>query len=517
MIACLRAVAALLLALPAAAQWNPSAAQWGKDDPADVRILTWNVSDTVCSSNCKAQAPNDWTAVAVTLAALQPDVLVLQECGDNSGNGTGSGVDSVSNLSLTLSLLLHGGFDPFQGAAVGAWVQKYAPAFDLPFVFVSSSTDGFNRNAILSRWPFADLNGDGKATLSDFQMQADKYVPSSGGGGIRGYGVAEINLPDGAYAGDLVIGNSHLKAGSAGSDHDERVQAAQRIAYFIHHLYGGAGGTVPDPNGKILDTPAAATIASPTTPVISAGDWNENEDTNGTKGPAEWIIAAELMGDGGGDGTDRDTSDMTRDAATDWFTGNPNSIGNTKFDYIAWQDSLATLRRAVIFNSQTIPIGDQPPELAGFPASYTLVSSTASDHRAVFADLRLPAGLCNDAVDLGFGTPGTGGLVPRFTVCGTLDTGGSADFLLGQAKPRALVAAVVGLSTLHAPFAGGTLVPAPSVIFGGLVTDAAGALEVPGVPGGGGPFDLSIQWVVQDPAASAGKSLSNALKVGWLP
>jgi hypothetical protein len=506
--------ALLLLWAPTAAQWDPSAAQWGKTHPADVRILTWNVNDTLCSSNGKGESLNDWTAVAVTLAALKPDVLVLQECGDNSGNGTGSGVDSVSNLSLTLNLLLHGGVDPFQGAAVGAWVQKYAPAFDLPFVFVSSSTDGFNRNAILSRWPFADLNADGKATLSDFLMLSDKYVSTSGGGGIRGYGVAEIDLPD-AYAGDLVIGNSHLKAGSTASDHDERVQAAQRIAYFIHHLYGGAGGTVPDPNDKILDTPAAGTIASPTTPVISAGDWNENEDTNGTKGPAEWIIAAEFLG--GDDGTDRDTSDMTRDAATDWFTGNPNSIGNTKFDYLAWQDSIATLRRAVIFNSQTIPIGDQPPELAGFPASYTLVSGSASDHRAVFVDLILPAGTCNDGVDLGFGTPGTGGLVPRFTVCGTLDTGGSADVLLEQARPLALAAAVVGLSTIHAPFAGGTLVPAPSVIFGGLVTDSAGQLELPGIPGGGGPFDLYLQWVVQDPAATAGKALSNALKVSWLP
>jgi len=510
------ALLAAAILLPAArAQWDPQAAQWGKSHPADVRIMTWNVHDGLCSSNAKAEGANDWTALACTIAALQPDVLVLQECGDNSGNGTGTGVDTVANLTATLGLLVHGGFDPFHGVPVGAWVQKYAPSFDLPFAFVSSSTDGFNRNAILSRWPFADLNGDGKSALSDFSMLPDKWVATAGGGGIRGYALAEIDLPDASYAGDLVIGDSHLKAGSSASDHFDRVVAAQRIAYYIDHLFNGAGSDVPDPDDVIQDAPPATTILSPATPVVTAGDWNENEDTDGTKGPAEWIIAAEFLG--GTDGTDRDGSDMTRDEATDWFTGNPSSLGGTKYDYIAWQDSIATLQRAVIFNSQTIPVGKQPPELSAFPGSYTQVSGLASDHRPVFADLALPLAGCHDARDLGLGTPGTGGHVPHAAVCGALFSGHSATFTLQDALPRAAVVAVAGLDQVAAPLAGGTLLPAPQVVLAGLVTDASGALSLRGVAGGGGPFQLYVQWIVQDPAAVGGKALSNALQVGWLP
>ncbi|HEX5010565.1 MAG TPA: hypothetical protein VFY71_09195 [Planctomycetota bacterium] len=508
-------LAAAVLLPTARAQWDPQAAQWGKSDPADVRIMTWNVHDGLCSTSAKSEGANDWTALACTIAALQPDVLVLQECGDNAGHGTGTGVDTVADLATTLGLLVHGGFDPFHGVPVGACVQTYAPGFDLPFAFASFSTDGFNRNAILSRWPFADLNGDGKATLSDFSMLPDKWVATAGGGGIRGYALAEIDLPDALYAGDLVVGDSHLKAGSGQDDHLARVMAAQRIAYVIDHLFNGAGSGVPDPDDVIQDTPPATSLLAPATAVVSAGDWNENEDTDGTKGPAEWIIAAEILG--GTDGTDRDGSDMARDEATDWFTGNPSSLGGTKYDYLAWQDSIATLRRAVIFNSQTIPIGSQPVELSAFPGSYTQVSGLASDHRPVFVDLELPLAGCHDGRDLGFGTPGTGGHVPHAMVCGPLISGHLVTFMLQDALPQAAVVAVAGLGSVSAPYAGGTLLPAPRLVVAGLVTDRDGALALRGVAGDGGPMDLYVQWIVQDPAAVSGKALSNALRVSWMP
>ncbi len=512
----LRTLPILCLLLPAAvAQWDPNNAQWGKTDPADVRVMTWNVHDTICTSNTKGEtAFGDWHAVARIIASLKPDVLVLQETGDNEGNGTGNGVDSVTNLTTTVNLLLHGGADPFKGGSVGSWVQKYAPAYDLPFVFVSTANDGFNRNIILSRWAFADANGDGKSQYSDFIMIADKYA-TSGGGGIRGYGVAEIDLPDATYAGNLVVGNSHLKAGSGSSDHTERVEAAARMAYFLDHLYNGAGTGVPDPNNKIIDSPAPTSVLDAQTPIISAGDWNENEATNGQKGPAEWIVVAQNIG--GTDGTDRDQSDMTYDAAADWYNGSTNTLSNTKFDYIGWQDSIATLRRAVVFNSVTIPAGDAPPELAGYTTSYTLASSSASDHRAVFADFILPSAECNDALDLANGKAGTGGLVPRFTVCGTLATGQTADFLLEDAKPLAGAAAVIGFTQIHAPYAGGVLVPAPDVLLFGFTADAAGTISLPGVPGGGGPFDIYMQWVVFDAGATFGKAFSNGLRISWLP
>src|SRR5688572_17610472 len=106
----LLARAALLVACctPAAAQWNPPAAQWGKVDPADVRVMTYNVQDGICSTQPKLEGANSWCALARLVAAFRPDVLMLQEVGDNSGNGTGSGVDSVSELNTVLGYFLHG-------------------------------------------------------------------------------------------------------------------------------------------------------------------------------------------------------------------------------------------------------------------------------------------------------------------------------------------------------------------------------------------------------------------------
>ena len=211
-------LAALALAAPARAQWNPAAAQWGKVDPSDLRIVTYNIEDGLCSTNAKVEGHNDWCALARVVAALRPDVLVLLECGDNTGQGTGSGIDSVATLTTVLNQFLHGGLDTFHAnLPIDAYVQKYAPGYDLPYVFVSSENDGFNRNCILSRYPFADLNGDTRSTLSDIPnvTAASGWAPG-GDGGLRGFAFAELDLPNATYLGNAVVGWAHLKAGSAG-------------------------------------------------------------------------------------------------------------------------------------------------------------------------------------------------------------------------------------------------------------------------------------------------------------
>ena len=81
---------ALGIATPALGQWDPTNAQWGKTAPTDIRVMTWNVEDGICSSNNKLEANNDWTCLACIVAAMKPDILILQETGDNSGEGTGT-------------------------------------------------------------------------------------------------------------------------------------------------------------------------------------------------------------------------------------------------------------------------------------------------------------------------------------------------------------------------------------------------------------------------------------------
>ncbi|MDD4868360.1 MAG: hypothetical protein PHQ28_14980, partial [Mycobacterium sp.] len=58
-------------------------------------------------------------------------------------------------------------------------------------------------------------------------------------------------------------------------------------------------------------------------------------------------------------------------------------------DYLCWQDSIASIRRAIIFNSIGLPTGWYPPEIVGYPTPAT-ISATASDHRPVFVDFILP-------------------------------------------------------------------------------------------------------------------------------
>jgi len=386
----------LIAAAPtASAQWDPQNGEWGKSTETDLRVMTWNVEDMLRTENPqKFNSISNWNACARIVAGLRPDVLILQETGDN---GCFQCVDSVSELTQVAELFMQGGPDPFVGGTVTSFVQAYAPGYDLPHIFVSVATDGFNRNVIMSRYPFADLDGDGVATNSDFFVLADAYTPA--GIPIRGYQFAEIDLPDGVYEGDVVVGNGHLKSGGTSGDRAERIEAAQQIAYYIDYGFNGAGTGSTDPNNSIL-FPNPASILPDATPVIWGGDWNEDELTNGRKGPAEWMVNAQFTG--GNDGTDRDRSDSAYDDARDAFTNARGTRAGNKLDYLAWQDSLVeAIVREVVFESSSVSsIGQLPEPVRTFPSIPELASAFAADHRPVFVDFQLAlraGGPCNPA------------------------------------------------------------------------------------------------------------------------
>ena len=387
-----RFVAYVLLSvggLCASAQWNPSNGQWSKNDPNHLRVMTWNIRDAICSSNAfKTDSFGAWNALVRVVAAFQPDVLILQECGDNNAYSGSGSVDSVGNLTTTLELFMHGGNDPFIAGnpAVTSYVQKFVPAYDLPYIVVSDQHDGFNRNVVMSRYPLADLNGDTRTNITNFFLFADAYQ-TGGNAQIRGFQFVEIDLPNAVYAGDLVVGNGHLRSGGASSDLAERLKAAQNIAYYIDYLFNGAGTGTPDPNAKILDSPAATSILGANTPVIWGGDLNEDEQTNGRKGPAEWMTNAASTG--GTDGTDRDRTDSAADTATEPFGGSRTTQGSSKLDYILYQNSVATPAVQAVFNSSQVPAGKHPFPVSTFPIGASAVSGTASDHRPVIVDFVL--------------------------------------------------------------------------------------------------------------------------------
>ena len=306
--ALIQGLAVALAATTLHAQWDPANGDWLKSHDTDYRVMTWNVEDGLCSSNTKTDAFNNWNGIVRLIAAMQPDVVILQECGDNSGNGTGGGVDSQSTLETVCELLVHGGSDPFEGGTVGSYIQLFTgTTYDLPYIYVSESSDGFNRNVLLSRYPFEDINGGGNL-YSTFVVQADEYAPG-GTGGIRGQQYAEIDLPDEIYAGDVVIANSHLKSGGDSSDFNDRDDAARNIAYFIDYYYNGAGTGMSDPNNRI-PLPSTGSVLDDNTPVIWGGDFNQRP---GGFGPVERMTRAGVGG--GTDGTDRDEAVKTHDAA----------------------------------------------------------------------------------------------------------------------------------------------------------------------------------------------------------
>lgn len=367
------------------AQWDPFNGDWGKEDARDLRVMTWNVQDGICSSNDKGDTFGDWNALVRIVAALQPDVLILQECADNSGNNTGSGADSVTTLEAVADLFVNGGSDPFEGGIVGSYTKLFVPDYDLPYVFASTNSDGFNRNMIMSRYPFADLNGGG-AELSNFVVLPDEYQ-EGGNGGIRGFQFGEIDLPDEIYAGDVVIGNAHLKAGGSGSDFDQREMASFNTAYFVDYYYNGAGTGTSDPNNRI-PVPTSGTVLDEHTPVIWGGDLNQNPSSSS---PNSIMTRAENFG--GSDGTDRDRSDSAFSNASQPVSGDTSTQGSSsRLDYLLWQDSIAQVRRQFIFRSSgsNMNTGRLPFPVSTFPINPLSTSSLASDHRPVIVDFILP-------------------------------------------------------------------------------------------------------------------------------
>ena len=514
--------AAALLTASLTAQWSPATGQWGRQSPTDLRVMTWNMLDAICSTNVKNSATNNWAAAARIVAAMRPDVLILQECGDNSGNGTGSTADTQAQLTTTVGMFLRGGLDTFKAGspAVTQHVQVFAPGYDLPYVHVSSVGDGFNRNIILSRYPFLDLTGDGQSIRSDTPtITADLYAPG-GTGGIRGYMWAEIDLPDATYAGDLVVGNAHFKAGSTTSDLNQRMTAAQNIAYYIDYMWNGAGGTTPDSRLKIADSPAATRVLGPNTVVITGGDLNEDETTNTRVGPVQWLASGPVVDGAGTDGTDRNRTDMKFDQSVEPFTSNRTTFqgSNYKPDYLLWQDSMCALRRSFVFNTQSLPnAAAMPSQIAGFTGGGGTASFVAADHLPVVGDFVMPLALgCNAAAtDLGFASLSGSGEMPRYSVCGGLAGGQTGTFTLTKAPANTAAYLGVSLTQGIQLVFGGTLVPSGAEPIGPFFTDASGQAQF--TYPGGLPFSLVTQWAIVDAGAASGVSLSNALRLNFLP
>ena len=114
--------------------------------------------------------------------------------------------------------------------------------------------------------------------------------------------------------------------------------------------------------------------------------------------------------------------------------------------------------------------------------------------------------------DLGKATAGAQG-VPVLSGAGKLAGGSAATLTLSNAAPGALAWMVLGFAQIDVPLLGGTLVPAPSVIFSPLPANGAGQLQLPLSLAAGVPAGFTTYWQIWilDGTGPAGFTASNGL------
>lgn len=399
---------------------------YSKNHPDLVRVLTWNVlqhlgdpgeSTTPWTSN---QIGSPLSAVNLVIQALDPDIILLQECGD---------IDSNTSRSQVV-------------AALNTWRNLQRPGF---FVVVGNSS-GSIQNAIISRWPLSDLNGDGTTSAADlpFISGGPGGWPTGGNGGIRGWVQAEINLPDAVYHGDLYVGSSHFKALS-GFD-SERIAASRNISAYIQFALNLGN----DPLNIIPDSAQPPQPLGVTTPVVWGGDFNAVDsaapiDILKSNNPASAT-----------DGTDRDGGPAWRSDAAAAFNGTTytHQMGS-RLDYIFIQDHIASINATFIFdtgrmprNSQTLQITQGAPiNMAGLLQN-SRISAFASDHYPVVTDIELPPPAVLAGINvLGLNSVASGGLAAYQGVAQYSD--GSQQIVTQSGIWSVTGPAVIGVNTGH--------------------------------------------------------------------
>ncbi|MEZ5967126.1 MAG: hypothetical protein R3F56_25045 [Planctomycetota bacterium] len=176
-------------------------------------------------------------------------------------------------------------------------------------------------------------------------------------------------------------------------------------------------------------------------------------------------------------------------------------------------DTSGALRSAIYYDGSAfhdfvVPGATGWTDLQGINAFGEMAGSWQGTHLGVSGQHAFLARPCQP--DLGHATPGGA----RLTVCGQwLRAGGTADLEISGAPAGAAVWVGVGRSSNPVPIFGGAWVPLPVDLVLPLRADAGGDVVLPGLRGGGGPLDLYVQAVVQDAAAPAGFTVTNAVRV----
>lgn len=333
-------VSGLVLGLvPAAAlAFDPLNGDYTKDDPLDVRVVTYNHHGDFIEDPSKDGAFNR------ILVALNPDIICFQEFSSSVSQST------IANRLNSILPIGGGGWQIHLGLLAGT------------------------RTVIASRYPLT--------------MTRTDTIPTSS---TRGVTLALADLPDADYPVDVYLLGVHLKCcgNPGGSEDQKRQDSADAIANWL----GDARG-VTRPSGDRVTLPAD-------TPMINLGDFNlvggpqpENTLISGDI-QDESAYGPDVKGDW-------DVSDLTDLHPTDPFTGDDFTWQGSaqyppsRLDRFFYTDSAVTVANTFVLNTDTMT----PLALAsaGLQAGDTLPAN-ASDHLPIAMDLRLAEPECTVNAD----------------------------------------------------------------------------------------------------------------------
>ncbi|MBI4880626.1 MAG: VCBS repeat-containing protein [Planctomycetes bacterium] len=233
--------------------------------------------------------------------------------------------------------------------------------------------------------------------------------------------------------------------------------------------------------------------------------WYENTNGLGSFGPqqvisavameASSVFAADLDGDGDADVL----SASYEDHKIAWYE-NTDGLGTFGPQRVI-SGSALNARHACAADLD----GDGDPDV--------LSASAAVDRIAWYENL-----LGTSQSDMGYQGPGTS----KIKVWGQpLSTGNTAYFEFSGALPNALTFLFVSpqFTPTFVWEAGGYLCPIlPPLLMVTVATDGEGEINLPGgVPGGSGPVSIHVQAASQDAGQPMGWSVSNCVKIDFLP
>ncbi|MEQ8820164.1 MAG: lamin tail domain-containing protein [Sumerlaeia bacterium] len=318
---------ALTLSLAtAAAAFDPASGDYGKADPADVRVLSYNTE-----RNFIAEPATD-DAFARVLQSIQPDIIVMQEVVD--------GIQDVEFQTRLNSLLPNG-----DGSSWSVHFGEFGGIY----------------NVVMARWPLT--------------MRRTDTIPESD---TRGVTLALVDLPDSIYAQDLYLGGVHLKCcNSDGTEQARRQRAADAIASW----FGDARTS-----GGFLDLPANTPMVTLGDFNLVGGPSSFSPATTLVTGDIqdETTFGPDIKGDwDGSDLTDLMPADPFTGDTDTWRSSSSNPT--SRLDRFFYTDSAVEIPTSFVFNTLTMP--NSVLQALGLNFDDTTPDRTA-DHLPLVADFR---------------------------------------------------------------------------------------------------------------------------------